>query len=60
MGKTVSLFTDTSQIAHVLRYAYTIPLFPIDLVNEYRGEEYLLENYHESLRLATPSRASSP
>jgi alginate O-acetyltransferase complex protein AlgI len=31
---------------------YTIPLFVIDLVNEYRGEEYLFENYHESLRLA--------
>lgn len=31
---------------------YAIPLFLIDLVNEYRGEEYLFENYHESLRLA--------
>ena len=31
---------------------FAIPLFLIDLVNEYRGEEYLFENYHEGLRLA--------
>ena len=31
---------------------YAIPLFCIDLVNEYRGEEYLFENFHEGFRLA--------
>jgi D-alanyl-lipoteichoic acid acyltransferase DltB (MBOAT superfamily) len=31
---------------------YTVPLFLIDLVNEYRREEYLFENFHEVFRLA--------
>jgi D-alanyl-lipoteichoic acid acyltransferase DltB (MBOAT superfamily) len=51
-GITVLFWRPEFLTAFAFLAFYTIPLFLIDLVNEYRGEEYLLENYHESLRLA--------